>query len=398
MEPWVRKYQPRAFSEISGQEKAVKAIKDFITNFKKQKKKAILLYGPSGSGKTCSAVAAASELDMELLEVNASDKRNKDAINAVVGQSLKQQSLFAKPKLLLLDEVDGLSGRDDRGGIAAVVPLIKESKFPIILTANDAYIDKLKALRKVCTLVEFERLDATTMFNIMKKICDAENVKYDEDALKRLAYKADGDLRGALTDLETLCRNTKSLEKDNIMAVSDRDKKDSLQNALIKVFKGSDIKVAEGAFKNIDDNLDEVMLWVEENLPSEYSGDSLARAFDAVSKADVYRGRIRRWQHWRFLVYVDALLSAGVAAAKDKKNPKMIEYKRSSRILKMWIAKQKLAKRKAIAAKLAQHTHTSTKRAFEEVMFLKPIFKNNKGDAIAEQLDLDPEEIEWLER
>ncbi|MCK4670691.1 MAG: replication factor C large subunit, partial [Nanoarchaeota archaeon] len=358
MDPWVRKYQPKTLSKVYGQEKAVNAIKNFITNFKKQKKKALLLYGPSGSGKTCSVVAAASEFDMELLEVNASDKRNKNAINEVVGQSLKQQSLFAKQKILLLDEVDGLSGRDDRGGIAAVVPLIKESVFPIILTTNDAYIDKLKALRKVCTLVEFERLDANTMFKIMKMVCDNENVKYDKDALKRLAYKADGDLRGALTDLETLSRNTKQIGKDNIMEVSDRDKKESLQKALLKVFKSSDARIAINAFKNVDENLDEIMLWIEENLPKEYSGDSLGRAFDAVSKADVYRGRIRRWQHWRFLVYIDALLSAGVATAKDEKNPEVVEYKRSSRILKMWIAKQKLAKRKAIAAKLAQNTHT----------------------------------------
>lgn len=398
MEPWTRKYQPRSFSEVYGQEKAVAAIKDFIANFRKQKKRALLLYGPAGSGKTCSAVAAASELDMELLEVNASDKRNKNAINEVVGQSLKQHSLFAKPKLLLLDEVDGLSGRDDRGGIAAVVPLIKESSFPIILTANDAYAGKLKSLRKVCTLVEFQRLDAETMMTIMKRICDAEKIEYEEDALKRLAYKADGDLRGALTDLETLCRNTKKIEKGNIMEVADRDKKESLQNALIKVFKGSDIKVAEGAFRNIDEDLDQVMLWIEENLPREYSGDSLGRAFDAVSRADVYKGRIRRWQHWRFLVYIDALLSAGIAAAKDVKNPKMVKYKRSSRILKMWIAKQRLAKRKAIAAKLAQHTHTSARRAFEDVIFLKQIFKNSRGDAIAGQLDLDPDEVEWLER
>lgn len=43
-----------------------------------------------------------------------------------------------------------------------------------------------------------------------------------------------------------------------------------------------------------------IFLWIEENIPYEYKGEELARAYDALSIADVFRGRIHRQQHWRF--------------------------------------------------------------------------------------------------
>ena len=111
MVPWIKKYEPKSSDDIVGQEDAVKYLKEFITNPKKRKKKAIILYGPSGNGKTSSVYAISNELDLELIEVNASDFRNKDKIESTIGQSSKQMSLFGKSKIILVDEIDGLSGR-----------------------------------------------------------------------------------------------------------------------------------------------------------------------------------------------------------------------------------------------------------------------------------------------
>ena len=65
--------------------------------------------------------------------------------------------------------------------------------------------------------------------------------------------------------------------------------------------------------------LSQITLWVEKNIPKECKGRELAQAFDALSKADVFKGRIYRQQHWRFLVYQNFLLSAGMSAAKNKR-------------------------------------------------------------------------------
>ena len=56
---WTEKYKPRKLKEVVGQNEAKVKILDFLKNFHKQRKKALLLYGPAGSGKTCLALASA---------------------------------------------------------------------------------------------------------------------------------------------------------------------------------------------------------------------------------------------------------------------------------------------------------------------------------------------------
>src|SRR3989344_4330822 len=135
--PWFRKYYPKSLNEVSGQNEAVDAAKKFISNYKPGGK-ALLLFGPPGVGKTCLVYALANELNLELMEVNASDVRTKESLNSIVGSSSLQASLFGRSKLILIDELDGLSG-GDRGGVQELARLIESSKFPIIITANDPY-------------------------------------------------------------------------------------------------------------------------------------------------------------------------------------------------------------------------------------------------------------------
>ena len=66
------------------------------------------------------------------------------------------------------------------------------------------------------------------------------------------------------------------------------------------------------------------------------------------------------------------------------------------RILRIWQAKMKLAKKKEIAEKLAKATHTSKKVALEQIGYLQPIFQKNQGLEIAKELDLSDEEMDWL--
>ncbi|MCX6708121.1 MAG: AAA family ATPase, partial [Candidatus Woesearchaeota archaeon] len=74
---WVHKHKP----ELEHIPHDVKQIQDFVTNYSKQKKKALLLHGPTGTGKTAAIHALARKLGLELIEVNASDHRNAAEIN-----------------------------------------------------------------------------------------------------------------------------------------------------------------------------------------------------------------------------------------------------------------------------------------------------------------------------
>jgi len=408
--PWTKKYIPKSLKDIEGQDSAVVALKNFVLNFKgkdksgktvtKAKKRALIVYGAPGCGKTSSVYALANDFNLELLEINASDFRNESQINAVLGHSSAQRSLFFKEKLLLVDELDGVAGREDRGGLTAIQDLIETTNYPIIITSNAPYDQKFSTIRKKCELVEFQELQYLTVYNVLKKICDNEKIKYDEMTLKGLARRAGGDLRGAITDLQLLS-TTGEIAKESLEELGGRRQLESMLQALVKVFKTTDPKIALSAFENVDEDMEKIFLWIDENLPREYDKpDDLARAYDVLSRADVMYGRISRWQHWRFLSYVSELLTAGIAVSKKEKYAKFVQYQPTQRILKIWMANQKYLKRKAIAQKIAGATHSSVKEVVKDMDYYKIMFKKNKemGSKLAEYFELDDEEADWLRK
>lgn len=402
LEPFIIKYQPRVPQEIIGQDRAFNELKDYVRNYSRQRKKGLILYGPSGTGKTSSVYVIASLLSLEVLEINASDVRNAAQINDKIGSALGQQSLFSRGKLLLIDEIDGLAGNKDRGGIQALTKLMARSPFPVIFTAIDPWQQKLSKLRSKCETVEFHALSYLSISGLLKSICAREGINADDSSIKALARLSAGDARAATNDLQMLSGPKKELTKESLESLGLRDKEESILNALMKVLKTTDENIAIEAFAKVNEDFDEIMLWLDENLPKEYTkAKDLARAYDNMSRADVFRGRIRRWQHWRFLVYMNALLSAGIAVSKDNKYSGYIKYTKTSRILKMFWAKQKRMKKEAIAQKIALHTHTSRKQAlYSTLPYIQRIFRENPEQAslIADELDLNNEEIQVISK
>jgi len=386
MKTLVDKYQPQTLKEIEGHTNSLIKLKEVV------KRKGVgLIHGSTGTGKTAAIYALAKDLNLEVMELNASDLRNKGEIESIIGGALKQQSLFGSGKLILIDEIDGLN-RKDYGGVPALAKLLDKNQFPIVMTSNDPWDSKLATIRKKSIMIDFKSPSYLTVFNVLKKICEAENISFDETALKDLARRAGGDIRGAINDLQSLIKNNQ-LTKENLEGLCARNKEESIFNALKLIFKANNVLDVLGAFDNTGLSLDDCMLWLDENLPKEYSGKDLAEAYDKLSKADVFNGRIRKRMHWRFLAYRAQLMTAGVTAAKEEKEKFFIGYKRTGRILKLWRAKMKYNKRKQIAEKLAKDLHISSKKLVKEVMpYLQVLYK--KG--IDLELNLEPEEIEWL--
>ncbi|MDP6600546.1 MAG: replication factor C large subunit, partial [Candidatus Woesearchaeota archaeon] len=261
---------------------------------------------------------------------------------------------------------------------------------------------KFNKLRRKTEMIEFSPLDYSDVFEILKEICDNEKIKYDELVLKGLARRAGNDARAAINDLETLSIETKELTKKNLEELGERNQQDTILNALFKIFKTTDPKIAISAFDNVKENLDEQLLWLDENLPKEYTNPKdLAKAYDKLSKADVFNRRIKRWQHWRFLVYINALITAGIAVSKDEKYKTRVEYKPTGKLLKLWWAKQKSMKKKAIAERIAERTHSSAKEVIKNTLpYLQVSFKKNKDfrNELINELDLSKEEVEWLRK
>ena len=370
---YTERYRPKSLSQIIGQREAVRKLLLAIRN-----KKASLIYGPVGVGKTAAVYSIAADFGFDLIELNASDFRGKKQIDDTVKKALEQKSLFSKDRIILIDEIEGLSGTKDRGGIAALNALLTK-KSPVILLTNDPYDQKLKAIRKKVEMIKFEKLMAEDIVKILGEICKKENLSISAMDIKKIALLADGDARAAINDLQAF--------SGTVDGLGQREREISIFNALKLIFKSSTFSVLN-ALDNVDMDPEEIMLWIDENLPLEYSGKELAAAYDILSKADVFNSRIKRRQHWRFLVYVNALMTAGIAFAKETDKNRFIAYKPITRLLKVWIANRN--EKKIIAENFSKLTHCSAKKASKEMPYLEIILENNP--LIEKELNL--EEIE----
>ena len=389
--PWCEKYRVMCFGDIKGQELAVDRVKLFLKSF--PKKKAIVLHGPPGVGKTSLAYAIASEMDAEILELNASDFRNKARIAEIVGPASMQKSLFRKNKIILVDEVDGIAAIKDRGGLGELIGILGKSAFPIIVTANDIWNKKFNLLRQKAELIPLKEVDYKVVLKILQDVCEKENCVVSLEVMTSIAIKARGDIRAALNDLQLL---SKMDSPELLQEVGERNKEQSIFSALQYVFKNAEIDSDMiKVYDEVNMPIDDIFLWVEENIPIEYRGIELVKALDALSLADVFRGRIRRQRHWRFMVYEYFLLGAGVATAKKYNRTGWTNYRKPSRILKIWLQNQRAAKKKTICQKYAKRCHISLKTAMKDFMLLKIILENQD---IRKELNFDSDEIAYLDK
>ncbi len=400
LKPFIEKYRPKTTADLVGNSELVVKLKNYISNYSKQKKRAALIYGPPGSGKTSCVHALANELNFEILEINASDFRNKDKINSIVGGAINQRSLFGKSKIILIDEADGIAGREDAGGVLALTTIMKKSSFPVILTANDAYNDKISSIRKESELIEFKALTNSDILKILKKTADKEKIVYEEFALSNIARNSAGDLRAALNDLESLSSRESISEKDSEF-LSERQKEETILNGMMRVLKSTKPEIALGSFDNVKEDMDQIFLWMDENVPKEYTDpEDLAQAYEILSRADVFRGRIIRRQHWGFMAYIYQYLTAGIALAKKEKYKSFVQYKQSSRILTLWLTKQKREKVKSIAKKIGVKVHCSISKANNDyIPYVKFIFSKNKIESarLSQYFEFSEEEMMFLQ-
>src|SRR3989344_5750415 len=363
---WTERYRPKKFQDIVGQEPAVWEIKNFIEEFylgnlTKTKKKAIILHGTPGIGKTTMAQVIALETGSEIFELNASDIRNKTSLNEILKPATEQQSLIGKRKIILIDEVDGISSTESRG-ISELISIIDASPYPVIITANDVWNKKLSPLRKKAKMIKLKEVDYRAIKNILMGI---------------LKKEASVDSKTANLD--------------------ERNKEQDIFNVLKEIFKSKPSTKLLDIFDSLNMPLDEIMLWIEKNIPLEYKNDELARAFDLVSKADIFKGRIYKQQYWRFLVYENAFLSYGVSASKKNStiNVNFTRYEKPDRILKIWINNRAIEKRKSITEKYASKVHIGEKRALHEFPMIKGILQKPE---VQKELKLTEEEIEYLQQ
>jgi len=400
---WTVKHKPKTMNEVVGNEEAIEKLASWVKSWDRgvPKKRAAFLYGPPGIGKTVSVEALANDLNMELVERNASDYRTEEAVQRFAGLASQSGTLSGKKRLILFDELDGITGKEDRGGVGAITQIAKSALVPIVLIANNAYDPRLGALRFYCQLIEFKKPPAGEVMKHLSRICKREGIAADEAALKFIAQRSEGDVRSAVNDLQALAQGKKALTYEDVSWLAYRDRKEAIFNVLRMIFYGKSAESAKRAVDMADVDPDMLFEWIYENLPYHLRDPhDLANAMDSLAIADLYRGRIQRSQNWVLTRYVVDFMTAGVAMAREKTQPAgFVPLRFPERIRKLSQTRAERQMQAQIGLKIKKRCHISAKGATKEILpYLRIIFESNAEMAadITKWLDLDETMIEYL--
>ncbi|MGZ4947444.1 MAG: replication factor C large subunit [Halobacteriota archaeon] len=496
----VEKYRPRTLAEVRGNKKAISELRKWASEWPNDKK-AALLYGKPGTGKTSAAIALANDLGWDVLELNASDKRTQRILKESVGQAVQNASFLSARKLILLDEIDNLHGNSDRGGARAVTELVKTTREPVLLTANDLY-GISSTLRGHCKLIQFfairedsikkalvdiwhnekkdvlrakealddlagrlarseEAVSARTDYGqIRAKLQILTKVRFNPQALQQIhnAVDAVDDLAGRLarseeavsarvdygqiaTDMAQLKQFTQEVgplgeelvtiehslsvvdaafieqiatnaQGDLRSAINDfqaylggavvdataRDRVQSAFDLIRSILYDNDLTKPLGISYTLDESPEDIIHWVDENIPRALEGRSLASAFAILREADVYLGRTRRRQHYALWKYALELMTSGVnvAARQDHQRKQGARYSPPTHWMRLGQTRSKRGLRDAVATKIARVNHVSVAKARSEMLLLYEEFARRDPAGTAAALDLTAEELAYL--
>ncbi|TMW53346.1 hypothetical protein DOY81_001550, partial [Sarcophaga bullata] len=349
MMAWVDKYKPESVKDIIGQQgpasnvaKLTNWLSKWYVNHDGKKKlqkpnpwaknddgsyyKAALLSGPPGIGKTTTATLVCKELGFDAVEFNASDTRSKRLLKEEVSELLSNKSLYGyfhgnsqavtKKHVLIMDEVDGMAGNEDRGGIQELIALIKESSVPIVCMCNDRNHQKMRSLVNYCYDLRFNRPQLKQIKGRILSICAKENIKLDPVKIDEIITATNNDIRQTINHISLLSAGKElNLSSDKASTkygekIAEKDLKMGPWEVVRKVFS-----VDEHKTMTFNDKCDLFFhdyslasLFVQQNYlivspsgPKSEVISKVAKTADALSLGDLADKKIRSNSAWALL-------------------------------------------------------------------------------------------------
>jgi replication factor C large subunit len=401
MTDWTAIYRPSSLSELRGNDSAREEVRTWADTWEDHGE-AVVIHGPPGVGKTSAAHALAADRGWPTIEFNASDTRTGDVIEHVAGEAAKSGTLTgggSGRRLVIMDEADNVHGNADRGGSRAITQLVKEANQPTILIAND-YYEMSNALRNACQEIEFRPVSRRSILPVLRDICRKEDIEFAEQAIEQIAETNSGDLRGAINDLQALAQGRDRITAEDVVT-GKRDTTEGIFDYLDTVIKEAGPQEALEASYDVDETPDDLISWIEDNMPKDYQGEELAVAYGFLSDADRWLGRVRATQNYTYWRYATDDMTAGVAAARDGAKGGWTRYGPPSYWSKLGRTRATRDKRDYVARQIAATNGVSTSTARREILpHLRVMTHHCKNRdltvSMAARYDLEAEHVSFV--
>ena len=393
-----------SLSHIVGNRRAISAIQAFAGDIDSGRRRTpLMLSGPPGVGKSSAMRLLAAEHGWNLIELTASDYRDRETLSRLLTAPASSRGLFSSVNFILFDEIDDLSARFDKGASTAILKLIKESKNPVAFIANDRWSQKISFLRNITEPVDFTKLSREEVSAVLLSVSKRHGIETSQEIMERIAYISGGDARCAINDLVAMAGAT----PDDADVLGIRDRNTEIFKLLDSIFFSNTISAPMRSAMNSGIENSMLFQWIEENLPKRYrSSSDLAAALNSLSYATVFESRASRLQYYGLWRYMSALATAGVALSKEDYPANTERYSFPHAIMELSRSKSSRGSSAELAAKMKRSIHSNVRTIISDYIPLisamvrasiKESGKEELEDFMLSKFALEPKDVEKLE-
>lgn len=296
----------------------------------------------------------------------------------------------------------------DRGGMAAIARLVRDTRQPLVLTVND--VEPLTRyspiFRTGVARLRFYPVGEAELRQLLRRVAVREKVALSSEALDAILRRARGDVRGALNDLDAISPLPPGPAQVSVLG--GRDQVADMYALVEEVFARPRFFRSVELRDRVDATPDDILPWMEENLPrSGATGNPLWRAMETVGRAELLLARARRQRVWALWSFAGELVTGGVGLASvGGSGGSQFRVAFPQFLGAMGRSRSARALRQSTLGKAGGHWHFSRKKGVEVALpFLGTLFAARSGlpppalalrRKVARELALTPEELGFL--
>lgn len=347
-------------SEFVGNENSRKKVVEWLVKWS-DGSKPLLLVGPPGVGKTSFVHELCREFDIDLIELNASDTRNKNLLAQVIFPIFSNASLTGKNFLLFLDEIDGISNREDSGGLDFLLDLFKEPSIRVVMAANKSN-EAIKKISKVSKTITFSPIPPRLSMLYLDRILRFQNSSMKLEDRIAVVRNCFGDIRSLLNAAQVMkagYTTTKNpvLDIDIENMINQFFSSMTFEEAL-DVVQRADISYSDPRFgqSSEDRRKDILAAFFSSIVISKIDIPTITLLLDRLSELDVILSRSLVMRNWKILRYFPLILTRSLFYESRNKYIRYNRYSIGFEHMGIFSRAQGLKKTLRI---LAQYFHTS---------------------------------------